>query len=168
MALRIKTPPGKAHPTDLYGNRIIAAAGTTDDPVVLLDDPALNRLAGNGEYWARALELDVWLDWAGRRGVTPADARRMIQAQQEATAVREAEEAAYQAYLDQKRAERQAKREKEAAERRADHEKAMARARTVAQEQAARDRAAAQEAVAAEKARRDVPPSFTEWKQGRR
>lgn len=155
--------------TTLYGEKVAVAAGPTDDPVVLMDDPALHRLGGNPEYWARVLPgVKVWTDWAARRGVTTADARRIVAAQAEAQAVRAAEEAAYQAFVDQKRAERQAKREKEAAERRAETERQLARARTVAQEQAARDREQLAAAQAEEKARRDVPPTFAEWKAGKR
>lgn len=172
MALTTKSlkphPPAKLPPTDMYGTPIAPTVGTTDDPLVLLDDPALARLAGNGESWARRLELAVWTDWAGRRGVTPQDARRMVEAQSDATAKREAEEAAYRAYRDQHMAARQARLEKEAAERRAEAERQVARARTFAQEQAARDQAAAREAAAQEKARRDLPLSSDEWKRGRR
>lgn len=166
MKAPAKQPPAKQPPTDVYGNRIVPSVGTTDDPLVPLDDPALARLAGNGEVWARKLDLEVWTDWAGRRGVAPADARRMIEAQAEATAAREAEEAAYKAYRDQKLAERHARLEKEAAERRVESERQLTRARTFAQEQAARDQAALKEAQAQEKARLNQPATFEEWKKG--
>lgn len=156
--------------TTLYGEKVAAAAGPSDEPgLVLLDDPRLVLMCGSPEYHARTVAgITVWVDWGGRRCVSAADARRMIAAQAEARAARDAEEAAYQAYRDQKEAERRAKWEKETAERRVENERRLARARSEAEARKIQAEADLRARFEAERAARNVPANFDEWRKGKR